>query len=73
MIAKFFTIMDNSTADMSHKDQMNSIVRFIEINAETFEVTSRDTFHCFEEMKACSADVIVKKTVSSFSSTVWIG
>ena len=62
---KFFTNMADSMTDI--------IVRirwflFIEINEETFEVKSREAFLCFEIMKACKADAIVRNIVNFLST-----
>ena len=60
----FMTIADSMT------DKIIRIRRFlsIEINEENFKVKFRDAFLCFEIMKVCEADAIVRKTVDVLSA-----
>ena len=48
--------MADPTTDISHKDRMAFMLRFVEINEETFEVKPRDAFLCFKKKKACNTD-----------------
>ena len=51
--AMFFTIMADSTTDISHEVQMAWMLHFIDINEEIFEVKSREAFLFFKEIKTC--------------------
>jgi hypothetical protein len=68
--AKFFTVIADSTTDISHKDQLAILLRYVRIDSETKEVELREHFMGYFHVTDSSAQGLCQLIYSSLFDTL---